>query len=319
MKYVVAVSGGVDSISLLHMLVGQSLELGSQIEVGSTVSKLSELSSQNSFVVAHFDHGIREDSAEDEKFVRGLAEKYGLTYESKRVELGPNTSEDEARKVRYNFLRSCCKKYNAQLITAHHQDDLIETVLINLLRGTGWRGLAAMTKNFPISNQKSIIKNQGVLRPLLDMTKAEILAYAQQHDLSWREDSTNNDHTYLRNYVRQVLLPMVHKTNPDFSQSILELSKNVQTIRPEIESQLQKLIPGDLTFKRYNFIMWPDEVAREVIYTVLTKLDPDWHPSSVQLVRALHFIKSGLSSKDLIISKHLKLSLETTTVQFKKY
>ena len=304
MKYVVAVSGGVDSISLLHMLVQQSLNLSSQ-------SLDNDQSSKISFVVAHFDHGIREDSAEDEKFVRGLAQKYGLTYESQRVELGPSTSEDEARKVRYNFLRNCCKKYNAQLITAHHQDDLIETVLINLLRGTGWRGLASMTQ---MPNGKC-----QILRPLLNMTKTEILEYAQQHNLSWREDSTNNDHTYLRNYVRQVLLPMVHKTKPDFSQTILELSKNVQTIRPEIESQLQKLIPGDLTFKRYNFIMWPDEVAREVIYTVLTKLDPDWHPSSVQLARALHFIKSGLSSKELIISKHLKLSLETTTVQFKKY
>jgi tRNA(Ile)-lysidine synthase len=114
-KYVVAVSGGVDSVVLLDHLAGHP---------------------EYELVVAHFDHGIRDDSREDEAFVRSLAEKYNVPFESKREDLGKQASEELARDRRYAFLRSVAGKHNAQIITAHHADDAVETIAINLLRGT---------------------------------------------------------------------------------------------------------------------------------------------------------------------------------------
>ena len=160
-KLVLAVSGGVDSVVLLDVL-----------------SKMSKLS----LVVAHFDHGIRDDSAKDAVFVGELSKNYGLPFETKREELGKNVSEEKARVRRYKFLREVAEKYNAKLVTAQHSDDAIETIAINLSRGTGWRGLAAM--------------DSDIVRPLINMTKAEIISYAKKNHLSWREDATNASDDY---------------------------------------------------------------------------------------------------------------------------
>jgi tRNA(Ile)-lysidine synthase len=102
--YIVAVSGGVDSIALLHMLTKTT---------------------DHEIIVAHFDHGIREDSADDAAFVRSLATEYGFPFETLREELGPDTSEETARNRRYEFLRGIAKKYNGQIVTAHHADDVV--------------------------------------------------------------------------------------------------------------------------------------------------------------------------------------------------
>src|SRR5437764_343012 len=124
-KYVVAVSGGVDSVALLDMLArSDDLKL----------------------VVAHFDHGIRKDSAKDRKFVEDLAKNYDLPFVYEEGHLGSGTSEAVARGARYDFLHRVKKSHGAQaIITAHHQDDVLETAIINLLRGTGRKGLTSLT------------------------------------------------------------------------------------------------------------------------------------------------------------------------------
>lgn len=109
-----------------------------------------------------------------------------------QLHLGAEASEDRARKERYDFLFSVAKKYQATVATAHHQDDLVETIAINFHRGTGWRGLMVLNRS-------------GITRPLLTRSKADIYDYALQHHLEWVEDSTNRDARYLRNRVRGVL------------------------------------------------------------------------------------------------------------------
>src|SRR6266498_879340 len=174
-KYVLAVSGGVDSMVIFDMLRRKP-----DVEL----------------VAAHVDHGIREDSYKDEHLVRSVMMSHNVTYETINVLLGSKASEEMARKARYDFLRHICDKYNIHtIITAHHQDDLLETVLINMLRGTGWRGLG------------SLRSTPAILRPLLHVPKADILQYARAHSIKWREDITNNDQRYLRNYIRHNLLP----------------------------------------------------------------------------------------------------------------
>src|SRR5690606_32014455 len=117
-KHVLAMSGGVDSVVLLHQYWQ---EQGSE-----------------GLVVAHFDHGIRTDSSADARFVEALAASYGIKFESRREELGSSASEAWARERRYHFLREVADSHQAVLVTAHHGDDLIETIAINLSRGTGW-------------------------------------------------------------------------------------------------------------------------------------------------------------------------------------
>src|SRR5581483_3464845 len=155
-RYIVAVSGGLDSMALLNML-----------------SNLPEVKP----IVAHFNHGMRVDSKLDEDLVTRTAIRLGLPLEIGHGRLGKNASEAKARTARYSFLVRVQQKHKAKaIITAHHQDDLIETAIINILRGTGRRGLTALAQN------------RNVVRPLLDMSKAEIIKYAKRSNLEWRED-----------------------------------------------------------------------------------------------------------------------------------
>lgn len=305
--YVVAVSGGVDSVALLNMLVNHSLQ---NHKLQSIDYKL---------IIAHFDHGIREESGDDAQFVADLAAKYGIEFELGVTDLGPDASEEVARTARYNFLRQCCNKYSAAgVITAHHKDDLIETAMINLIRGTSWRGLASLELS-------SIVFGINLLRPLINISKKEILRYAEAHELQWVEDVTNQNLDYLRNYVRRTLIPRAQVKDSKFTEKLTTLISSTQSLKATITHELESLLahcainqePTYFELPRYDLIMWPDEVSREVIYLILTKLDPAWHPSKLQIMRALHFIKSGLAGKELQISGQLTLVLKTRTVQFK--
>lgn len=303
--YIVAVSGGVDSVVLLDLLANNSLPN-------------SRLISQNSkLIIAHFDHGIREESGDDAKFVKDLAEKYGLPFELGRANLGKNASEAEAREARYNFLRQCCKKYNASIITAHHQDDLIETIIINLIRGTSWRGLASL-------ESESIHGDIKIIRPLLFISKNQILEYAKNNNLTWVEDVTNQDIKYLRNYVRLQLVPKMLIKDPQAIEKLLKVYHLTVNLKQEIFKELQLLTTNhkpqttNYQLPRYQLIMWPEEVAREVIYTVLTQLDNNWHPTNMQIEKALIFIKTAQPGKILQISSPLSVNVDTRSAQFKK-
>lgn len=224
-KYVVAVSGGVDSVVLLHLL-----------------TKNQEPKTKNQLVVAHFDHGIRTDSASDAEFVRDLAKKYELPFETARVELGPGASEAAARVARYEFLFGMCKKHKAKLVTAHHQDDLLETAIINLMRGSGPRGLSGM------------LTNPSIVRPLLHTSKAVILAYAKAHNLEWREDSTNQSQAYLRNRLRKHTIPKLESKRKELA-SLLDQAGG---LNEEIDKTIKALriwlldSSGQLIRQRFN-------------------------------------------------------------------
>lgn len=232
-KYVVAVSGGVDSVSLLHALSRQpGLEL----------------------VVAHFDHGIREDSADDERLVRALAQNYGLICMSSQGYLGAQTSEATAREHRYRFLRQVRRQTGARaIITAHHQDDVLETAILNLLRGTGRLGLS------------SLKETDELRRPLLAVTKAEIISYARQHRLQWREDSTNGDERYRRNYVRQRIMPVLTAEN---RLKLLNLIGQTRKINSDINSLVSKLLAMNGSSEQLNrgqFTLLSHDVSKELL------------------------------------------------------
>ncbi len=326
---IVAVSGGVDSVALLDMLVNGKL----QMVDGKWKDEKPNCQLPNTnyqFIVVHFDHGIREDSADDAVFVENLAKKYGLQFELGHGKLGADSSEAEAREVRYNFLRQCCTKHKASsIMTAHHQDDLIETAIINLLRGTGWRGLAPMVQipNYKfqtINNHQPPTTKYQILRPLLSATKQELIDYAKKYKLAWREDCTNSNQDFLRNHVRLTLLPAALKADPSFSKKILKLIESTGSLKLQITDEMSELISSyqlpttNYQIPRYQLIMWPSLVAREAIYTVLVLLDPDWHPDRVQIERVLHFVKTAKPGKQMQVSGQLlvEVNLESASFQF---
>ncbi len=232
MKYIVAVSGGIDSVVLLDLLSKQ---------VGE-------------FVVAHVDHGIRQDSAEDEKFVRRLAEGYGLQFVSTRLELGSGASEEAARHARYEWLDEVMVSHGADtVITAHHEDDVLETMCINLLRGTGWRGLSSL-RSTPTR-----------IRPLLGWSKAQIVEYALSHELAWREDSTNESFAYFRNRIRSSVIP---RLTAEQRQKLRGLYVDQLRLLEQIEQETadkRSLFIRENLLRRYETMMVDDEVGSEFI------------------------------------------------------
>jgi tRNA(Ile)-lysidine synthetase-like protein len=246
-KYVLAVSGGVDSVVLLDLL-----------------SNIQHPTSNIQLIIAHFDHGIRKDSQKDAKLVENFAKKYKLPFEIKNGKLGKDVSEAEAREKRYAFLHEVKSKHKAvAIITAHHQDDLIETSIINILRGTGRRGLSSL-------------KNRDeTLRPLLNYPKKELVEYAKQHKLDWREDSTNQDPKYLRNMVRQNIMPKITSKE---RKKWLNILTNVQEINKKIDKEVDELLrrglhKNQLVLNRSWFIMLPHKIAKEVVLNLLVRVE----------------------------------------------
>lgn len=226
-KYVVAVSGGVDSVVLLDVLHDQK-----NIEL----------------IVAHFDHGIRGDSHLDAEFVKNLAEQYGLKYAVGTGELGANASEQKARQARYEFLHKIAQEHHATaIITAHHSDDMLETALINMSRGTGRKGLS------------SLKSTDQILRPILNYSKDEILKYATDNNLIWREDSTNQSEQYLRNRIRKKLSTVSEQKR----KNLLEIVQKSHTTNAEIDSIISGIIDDDLS--RKDLIMNDYIVSKEIL------------------------------------------------------
>ncbi len=281
--YVVAVSGGVDSVALLDLLIKQAPS-----------SKL---------VVAHFDHGIREDSGLDRHHVQELAAHHRLPFVFHEGRLGPKASEATARTARYDFLHKVRLAAAAHaVITAHHQDDLIETVMLNLIRGTGRRGVT------------SLKSTDTVVRPLLHVPKAQLMAYAQANGLKWREDPSNHDTRFTRNYIRHNLLPHLSDTQRQF---LLDQVTKLHKLNDEIDSELVSVLhlrPKINALDRRWFTGLPHSVAKEVIAGWLNQLGIGYDSKTLErLVRAAKVFRPG-SQTDVTGSWVLRIGKEVATL-----
>ncbi len=215
---VLGISGGPDSIYLLE----QFLKIQKKIPV--------------KLVIAHVNHGLRgKDSDTDAKFVKALANKLKLPYEEISLKLKNSTkstnTEEAARNKRYEFLEKIREKYKAEwIITAHHLNDNIETVLFNLIRGAHFNGLKGM---------ELASKERHLLRPLLLITKKEILAYLKSKKVKFRIDKSNNDIQFSRNLLRQKIIPLFQKINPNFENTFQNNLKNFTETALYLEKNCQ--------------------------------------------------------------------------------
>jgi tRNA(Ile)-lysidine synthase len=213
-RYLLAVSGGVDSMVLCHLF----------------------LQSKLNFSIAHCNFQLRgEDSNHDENFVREFAKKNAIEifvkqFETEKIiEQEGGSIQQVARKLRYDWFYELLPNFD-YLVTAHHSDDNIETFFINLSRGTGLKGLMGI----PSENEK-------IIRPLLKITKTKILEYAEKHTISWREDSSNQSDKYTRNFYRNQVIPLIKKQKPGFENI---MANNIDMIK-KTKSLLDHFI-GDI-------------------------------------------------------------------------
>lgn len=282
-KYVLAISGGIDSMALLDLVAN---DYG-----GFRRQHFASAKWPDDFVVAHFDHGIRgNESHNDAEFVRTtVRQRYGLLVQIGCGELPADTSEEVARRARYQFLNQVAERWGDEgvatmIVTAHHRDDLLETVAMNLIRGTGWRGLAPMSQ-------------RNVIRPLLGWNKVDIARYALEHNLAWREDRTNYSTKYFRNRLRSALAGCSETDKQQLANLVLQQIN----LRKQIDSEVDEYVLGHVThddgnnalcIRRYDLIMLPSEVARQVLWHIT-----DGKLTTPQLEDLLLFVKLGRPSK----------------------
>ena len=205
-------------------------------------------------IVAHIDHGTRKSSAEDADFVRRKCQKLRVKFYETKLELGEGVSEELARKKRYEFLKTIQEKEGGTLCTAHHLDDVLESIAINLIRGTGWRGLTPFY-------------GDELVRPFIisKMWKRDVLKFAGEQKLCFRQDPTNYEADYLRNRVREKMAALDETTRAD----IIKLFEKQNELRNKIEKLVAELakqtVVGKNFHKKEPFLTADEKVALEVL------------------------------------------------------
>jgi tRNA(Ile)-lysidine synthase len=200
-RLLLAISGGLDSVVLAHLLKYNGFQ----------------------FSLAHMNFQLRgEDSLEDENFVRVLAEKLGVELYVEKVEINKElgSTQLQARELRYDWFQEIMEQYHfSKLLTAHHANDLLETTLMNLVRGTGIKGL------------RGILPSQNnIVRPLLFADKNEIEEYAKKAGIGWREDISNASDLYKRNKIRHHVIPLLLKENPRLLSGIQQTALRLRAV-----------------------------------------------------------------------------------------
>lgn len=201
---VVAVSGGPDSMALLSLLIEVKLKLGFEI------------------ICAHVNHNMRAESKQEKDMVENYCLKNGAVFEYMEIlNYNKGNFHDDARKKRYNFFESLVKKYQAKyLFTAHHADDLAETILIRLNRGSTIKGYAGFAKVL-------LLEKYTIIRPLISVSKDDLLSYVKKNDIPYAIDASNLKDVYTRNRIRKHIIPKLKEENPNILNKFYQFSETL--------------------------------------------------------------------------------------------
>ncbi len=289
---VVAVSGGADSLCLVHLLLNSDLQI----------------------IPIHYDHQLRPRSAEQAQQVITLMKRWGLEpvigtgdvrEYARENKMG---LEEAARNCRYGFLISVAQKFKAQaILTAHHQDDQVETILMHFLRGSGINGLSGMR---PVEVLHQFSEETPVWRPLLDTSKDEILDYCRENQIEPIEDESNQDLRFYRNRLRHVLIPQIEAIQPSFRTI---LARNAEVI--ELDRQvLEKLT--DQAWRDCLVVEYPGKAL------LFTRLEWEQLDEAVQyrlLIKAANWLVLGLRDLGFLELQRAKTAIDehATRADFK--
>ena len=249
---VVAVSGGPDSMALLHMLL--KLKRALDLEI----------------ICVHVNHNTgRNGQKEEQKFVEKYCRNKGAIFETMIIEdYGDDNFHNEAHTKRYNFFDEIVKKYHAKyLFTAHHGDDLTETILMRIVRGSTLKGYAGFSKIVNYDNYK-------IVRPLINVTKEEILKYCEENKIEYATDSSNKKDVYTRNRFRKYIVPAIKKEEKNVHQKFYKFSKILLEYNDYIDKQVKKVIKEIYPDNILNIERFKEEehiIQMKVIYYMLEK------------------------------------------------
>jgi tRNA(Ile)-lysidine synthase len=283
----VAVSGGLDSTVLAHLLAGLRERLGLELAIG------------------HIDHGLRgEASDEDARAVEQLAGKLGVAFAVERVDPGAEreggssrarpTAQEAARSLRRDALEGMRQRLGFDhIVTAHHADDQAETVLMRLLRGCGPDSIGGIAE----------ASRDGIaLRPLLDVSRADIETFARAQGLSWRDDASNADPRYTRNRLRAEVLPGLQADfNPRLLRAIGDLAeaqrRDTEWLDALVEDEAGRLVAretsGGLRILASGWEQRPEALARRLAKWLLLEAGAGRDITRVHLLRVLAFLREG--------------------------
>lgn len=291
-RIVVACSGGLDSLVLLHLFRFALDELAVDVEA------------------AHFDHGMRPESGEDAEWLRELTERWGVRLHVARAE-EPPTDEGTARTLRYRFLEGLIASGETdRVLTAHHGDDQVETVLFRIVRGTGIAGLEGIPEE----------REPGILRPLLASSRAELEAYAVEHGIEPREDPTNASSLFARNRLRNEVLPLLDEVHPGARAGLLRLSRNARDLRAALDALLEPRLAAilrpstrdpnaaetEVTWDRGQFLAEPESVQQALLRRLFADLGI--RLSRTGTAGALQFMREGGSGAELTVQGVLRIT-----------
>ncbi len=285
-RLIVGVSGGVDSLALLHLLHSAGCNV----------------------VVAHFNHHLRQDAEADAQFVAQIARDLGCAFirgdgDVARMAAAEKLSiEAAARKARYRFLFAEAERLKVQaVLTAHTADDQVETLLMHLIRGTGLNGLRGMQPRTVLHYYSSKIP---LVRPLLDTWREELEAYCREKQLQPRVDVTNADPTYLRNRIRLELIPLLADYNPRIKERLIGLAANVRGSLDVLEDAVSEkynlalLASGEgfRSFNRAQLAAHPSVTQLEIIRRAALEILPNSEDiDRAALVRAAALLDGSTS------------------------
>ena len=311
-KIVLGVSGGPDSLCLLYLLDEIRHEKHDVLPFD--------------IVVAHVNHQIREEAKSDEEFVRKTCENLGVKFFSKSIDVlnlahtKKIGTEEAGRQVRYDFFDEVMTKTNSSKIAiAHNKNDKVETMIMNVLRGSGITGLRGIEP----------IKDNKYIRPLLECERSEIEEYCIKKELEPRIDTTNFDNTYTRNKIRNVVIPYVKEEfNPNFihtmnrlSELIIEeddfMQKQVETIYFQIfcrEDFPNQII---LDLKKFNLQEMVIK-SRLIRYTIMRLLGNVQGIGKVHIDDLITLCQNNIGNKYLTPNKNLKVLVKNGQIYFIK-
>lgn len=252
---IVGVSGGPDSMALLHLFYRISKALDIKV------------------ICAHVNHNVRKESEKEKEFVEQFCRTHSILFETMTIEeYGEDNFHNEARSIRYTYFESIVQKYHAlYLFTAHHGDDLMETILMRMVRGSTLKGYAGFSKIIAKENYQ-------IIRPFIELTKDDILKYNKQHKINFVTDSSNEKDVYTRNRFRKYIVPNLRKEDVKVHKKFYKFSTTLLEYNEYIEKQVNKIITQVWNQKILNIPLFLEQekvIANKILYFILEELYQD--------------------------------------------
>lgn len=308
-RLVLGVSGGPDSISMLNIL--------------NDIRNDKNLHMEFDIIVAHVNHLIREEAKDDEEFVKEFCERINVPFYSKSIDVQKIANnnkigtEEAGRNARYDFFDEILKKTNSNKIAiAHNKNDKVETMIMNMLRGSGISGLRGIEP----------IKNDKYIRPLIECERFEIEQYCKESNIDARIDRTNFENVYTRNKIRNVIIPYIKEEfNPNIIQTMDRLSDLVKEedeyLEKVVEDKYKELI---LNEKDREFIMdlkgfnKEEKVikSRLLLYTISRLLGSTKGIEKIHIEDVIKLCENNIGNKYLTPNKNIKILVKDHKIYF---